>query len=285
MPAKTKPARKAVSATPATAAPTIGELLSLPLDVLSEPEIAMRATMNTEALSELKASMLELGLLDPVKVVAKNGGFEVVDGHRRLVCARELKWAGLPCLVLRGRDEVLEAIKVDSNMMREDVNAAEQAIYYAQLCEKYNLTEEALCALVHKSADYIYDRMRLLKQDLEVFKHLQAGTISFAVARELNKCTDESMRRFYLDSAIRSGCASRVVADWIAQWRVTANATAQVQNQPAQPVEPQAIQPWFDHCELCGGDKDPGNLISIRIHKWEWEQLCKAYRESPGGAA
>jgi ParB family chromosome partitioning protein len=243
----------------------------------------MRATMNDEKLAELKESMNDLGLLDPLKVTPKDGGFEVIDGHRRLLVARELKWAGLPCLVLRNRDEVLEAIKIDCNMVREDVNAAEQAVYYQQLLDKYHLDEDSLCKLVHKGADYIADRLRLLRGDGRVFDALAANRISFAVARELNKCTDENMRRYYLDSAIRSGCASRVVTEWIANWRATAGLSSgpvtQIDTTPAT----NPIEVYHDCCALCGGDRDPLNLVTVRMHKWEWEQLSKAWEISAKG--
>ena len=266
-----------------TAAYATGDMHILPIDVLIEPEVAMRASMNDEKFAELKSSMSDIGLQYPLKVVPRKDGYEVVDGHRRLLAARELGWLGLPCLVVTGQDAVLEAIKIDSNMVREDVNAAEQAVYYQQLCDKYTLTEEALCKLVHKSPDYIYDRIRLLKGDAKIFEALRVGQVSFAVARELNKCTDESMRRFYLDSAIRSGCASRVVSEWIANWRLTqGTSTGSPSAEVTQPVA-QPLEVYHDHCHLCGGDRDPVNLITIRVHKWEWEAFLKEWEKSVKG--
>lgn len=262
----------------------VGELRVIPIDLLLEPEIPMRGSMDDASFHELKQSMQEIGLLYPLIVFAKNGAFEVVDGHRRLLAARELNYVGLPCLIFTGEAQAREAAKLHTMVIREAVNAAEEAVFLQQLIEKYKLDEEGICKMMHRSPDYIGDRLRLLRQDPMVFEALRGKQISFATARELNKCDDETMRRYYLDAAIRSGCASRVVTEWIQNWRtgrVTQDTTSQA---VAQPANPAPAEIYWDHCELCGGDRDPGNLITIRVHKWEWEQFMREWEKSAKGA-
>lgn len=159
------------------------------------------------------------------------------------------------------------------------MNPAEEAVFIAQLIDKRHLDEAGICKLLHRTPNYIADRLRLLRNDMKVFEALRAGQINYATARELNKCTDETMRRYFLDSAIRSGCASRIVTQWIVDWQ---NAHATTDPTPAVPVdagpEPAAEVHW-DACAMCGGDKDPYNLISVRVHKWEWEAFLREWRK------
>jgi ParB family chromosome partitioning protein len=260
-----------------------GELRLIPLDCLVEPETAMRGTMDTDGLRDLKESMSELGLLYPLIVFQRESVCEVVDGHRRLLCARELRWTGVPCLIFSGPDEAREAAKLHANDIREAVNPAEEAVFIAQLIDKYQLDEAGICKMMHRSPDYIGDRLRLLRGDELVFHALRTGAINFAVARELNKCEDESMRRFYLDSAIRAGCASRVVAEWIHNWRLTRATVTPAEPSPTSPPGATNAEVYWDHCELCGGDRDPGNLISIRLHRWEWEAFLREWEKSAKG--
>ena len=261
-----------------------GAIQQIPLDLLAEPEIPMRGSMDEASFLELKESMLQLGLLYPLIVFAKDGGYEVVDGHRRLLAARELKYLSLPCLIFRGEETAREAAKLHTMIVREALNTAEEAVYIVQLIDKYKLDEEGICKMMHRSPDYIGDRLRLLRQDKTIFTALRNKQISFATARELNKCEDENMRRYYLDAAIRSGCASRVVTEWIQNWRLgraTVDANPQV---TAAPTPAPAGEVYWDHCELCGGDRDPGNLITIRVHKWEWEAFMREWERTAKGA-
>lgn len=79
-----------------------GQVHNLAVDSISEPETAMRASMNQDDFQWLKDSMLDIGLLYPLLVFPKNGGYEVADGHRRLLAARDLGWVKIACLIFEG---------------------------------------------------------------------------------------------------------------------------------------------------------------------------------------
>jgi ParB/RepB/Spo0J family partition protein len=263
--------------------PGASELRIIPLDLLIEPETAMRATMDEAKLGELRESMHELGLLYPLIAFPKESGFEVVDGHRRLLCARALKWVGVPVLIFAGAAEAREAAKLHANEIREAINPAEEAVFIAQLIDKYRLTEEGVCRMMHRNPDYIGDRLRLLRQDPQVFDALRRGDINFGVARELNKCEDEGMRRYFLDCAIRNGGPVRVVIEWIQNWRASQAVMGPTPAAPAGGAPTQPLEVYHDHCYLCGGDRDPGNLISIRVHRWEWEAFLHEWEKTAKG--
>lgn len=70
------------------------------------------------------------GILEPLAVVrTKTGAFELVSGHRRLVCARELGLKAVPCVVRKFASEIekhcaiveynLHRVKTFSQVMRE----------------------------------------------------------------------------------------------------------------------------------------------------------------------
>lgn len=247
----------------------------LPMDKILEPELPARESMDERKLEDLKESMAELGLLSPILVVMQEGLYEIVAGHRRYLAARGLGWKAIPAILYDDADAAKEAAMLHENVVREDLNPAEEAVFIAQLIDKYNLDEEGICKMMRKRPDYIADRLRLLREDPQVFQALRTGRINFAVARELNKFDDETMRRYYLDAAIRSGCASRVVTQWLNEWRanrVTVNTEAEPTPAASAPVNP---EPYKFACEFCGGDKDPYNLVTIQVHRWELEEIHK----------
>lgn len=250
-------------------------LLKIAMDQVLEPELPAREGMDEGKLEELKESMAAMGLLSPILVCEREGVYEIVAGHRRYLAARALGWKEIQAILFDNPAAAKEAAMLHENVVREDLNPGEEAIFIAQLIDKYNLDEAGICKMMCKGANYIADRLRLLRGDPEVLLALRQGKITFASARELNKFDDEVMRRYYLDAAIRSGCASRVVTDWLNQWRASKVTVAEQPPVAAAANESAAIEPYRMHCEFCGGDKDPYNLVNINVHRWELEEIKK----------
>lgn len=277
------------------------ELRSIPIAQIDEPPLPMRASMDDAKLAELAESIREVGLQQPITVIDRRppcecdtGGirehdnscasrdlvrYEIVTGHRRFIAHQMLNRQEVLCIV-RQPDEVQQiAAMIAENFCREDVNAADEAIWMAQLVEMHNFTEEDLIKATRRSADYIGDRFRLLRGDPQVFAAVQAGKISHSTARELNKFKDDTMRPYFLDLAIRGGTPSRIVRRWIDD-HILQSAPQQA-NAPVATPAPE-VQPVIVHvpeCVLCGGNKDPYNLVNVTIHKWELDLILKANRE------
>jgi|SRR5215471_1445440 len=261
------------------------ELKHIPLHEIDEPPLPMRAKMDDEGLTRLMNSIVNLGQHTPAHVKLANGRYEIITGHRRYVALQRLGRERMMCLVYGPEENADEALMVSENEDREAVNAAEQALFYAQLLDKHNLDEAGLCARVKRPADYIADRLRLLRKDSEVFTAVLEEKINFSVARELNRCDDEMHRRSFLDQAIRSGTSARVVKTWVDQWRSFANPAQQPTSQPTEQAPAPAAVPYHFGCDVCGGDRDPYNLITINVHKWEWEQMKAAWEAVNRGGA
>lgn len=245
----------------------------VPLELIDEPSLPMREKMSREAMDELKASLALVGQLVPVILVKRGERFELLDGHRRYIAARELGWKELEAKFRTADTETEEATKVHANLMREGVNPAEEAIYYDQLLKRDGLDLDGLCRLVGRSPDYISGRYGLLRGDPAVFERLRDGTITLGVARALNRCEDASFRASFLDQAIRSGTSARVVEGWIQEWRGWQKPTATTPQSPPEPGGDSGVVPYHRECALCGGDKDQFNLEEVTLHRWEWAML------------
>jgi ParB family chromosome partitioning protein len=251
------------------------ETRHISLAEIDPPELAMRQEMDDIKLTELRESMADLGLIHPLCVVARDGRYVVEDGHRRYVCACDLGWPTIRCEVYTPEEIASGAVMVAANRMREDPSAAEEALLYEKHRALYGLDEAGLCNRFHVTPNYLGERFRLLRCDPQVFDAVLKRRISFAVARELNKCEDETHRRYLLDIAVRTEYSSRVIADMVRQWRKEAAPQA-VPGSPSPQVEQPAPPPAYrPECCLCGGYLDPWRLISVMIH----EDELKALRE------
>ncbi|MFK7743707.1 MAG: ParB N-terminal domain-containing protein [Roseobacter sp.] len=105
-------------------------------DILTTKLIRDRAGDRDPELAELKASIVAVGLSNPIHVEEVEGGFELIQGFRRLSAYRELlaetgdtTYARIPAtLQARGAQvEVLYRRMVDENLVRRDISFAEMA--------------------------------------------------------------------------------------------------------------------------------------------------------------
>jgi ParB family chromosome partitioning protein len=258
----------------------VAELRNLSLGLINPPPIPIREAMNEEALAELAESMRTLGLLQPILVVPDGQRFEIEAGHRRYLAAQQLGWTTIQALVFDAGEIAREAVKLHENIFREDITAAEEAIFYAELLQKYNLDEDGLCRMVRQKPDYVADRLRLLRGDELVFDALRKRQIKFSVARELNKFADPALRRYYLDVCIKSQYPARQVTIWLEQ----AKRQNAIQTKPAETTAEPAVEPVGEtngyRCFMCGGDKDPWNLENVAIHRWEKDEILRLMRQA-----
>lgn len=112
----------------------------IPLDRISTSKLIRdRSKMRADPeLAELKASILDVGLSNPIRVEADgNGGIELIQGFRRLSAYRALlaetddaKWDRIPAVVLAEGENApaLYRQMVDENLVRKDLSFAEMAM-------------------------------------------------------------------------------------------------------------------------------------------------------------
>lgn len=256
------------------------QLRLVPLEQIMEPSAPIRQAMDRAAMDELCESMTAVGLLQPIGIFPVGRKFEIAFGHRRFVAACRLRWSEIRALVFTSKEFAARAALMDENFIREDVSTADEALFFAKLLEDKELSEESLCKMVRRSPAYIADRLMLLRRCPKVFAALQARLINFGVARELNKVTEDSHRAHLLDCAVRGGATHALVSSWVADWKAQ-QKVAQLPA-PAQESTPVDLPPVENPnaCKLCGGFKDPYNIIFVPIHRHEWDALMRVWEET-----
>lgn len=248
------------------------EFKELPLGLIDDPELPSRSQMDEQKLDELAADIREHGLQQPMIVARVGDRFEVIAGHRRrLACGR----AGLvaaPCSIYPTKDAALLAVQFGENYFREDLNAADEAAWFHDLLEgRCGGDVDALCAALHRKRSYVEGRLLLFSGDPIVFDALKDGKIQIGLAHELNKVTDERMRRYYLDAAVRGGATVAVVAGWVMDWK-NQERDRSGEPAPAAPAAAPSAVPQLDYfrCACCGKNDNVHLMTPINVH-----QHCK----------
>ncbi|WP_306370343.1 ParB/RepB/Spo0J family partition protein [Nocardiopsis sp. CC223A] len=196
------------------AAPTVSE--SVPESVNGEPaprvpvaipdgtylkEIALtdirpnpqqpRKHFDDEALEELRDSIVEVGVLQPVVVRELPPGeshpYELIMGERRFRASGLAERKVIPALVRRTKDEELLREALLENLQRQQLNPLEEAAAYRQMLEDFGTTQEELAQRVGKSRSHVANTLALLQLPAALHNRVAAGVISAGHARALRR--------------------------------------------------------------------------------------------------
>lgn len=144
-----------------------------------------RKHFDDEALAELKESVLQHGILQPLIVRKSLKGYDIVAGERRF---RAAKLAGLdtvPAIVRELSEALMREIALLENLQREDLSPLEEAQAYDSLLKHLDLTQEQLAKRLGKSRPHIANHLRLLTLPENIQQLIAEGTLSMGHGRTL----------------------------------------------------------------------------------------------------
>lgn len=144
-----------------------------------------RKVFQQEAIDELKQSILEHGILQPIIVRKSIKGYEIVVGERRYRAAKEAKLETVPVVVRELNEQQMMELSVLENLQREDLTPIEEAAAYQMLMQKLELTQEQLANRLGKSRPHIANLIRLLSLPQKIQELISSGEISMGHGRAL----------------------------------------------------------------------------------------------------
>jgi ParB family transcriptional regulator, chromosome partitioning protein len=144
-----------------------------------------RKTFQQETINELKESILEHGILQPLVVRKSIRGFEIVVGERRFRAAKEAKLETVPAVVRTLTEQQMMELAVLENLQREDLNPIEEGLAYQMLMEKLKLTQEEVAKRLGKSRPHVANHVRLLSLPPKIQELISTGKISMGHGRAL----------------------------------------------------------------------------------------------------
>lgn len=144
-----------------------------------------RKVFDKEAIEELKQSIIEHGILQPIIVRKSIKGYEIVVGERRFRAAKEAKLETVPVVVRELNEQQMMELAVLENLQREDLSPIEEGTAYQLLMEKLKLTQEELAKRLGKSRPHIANHIRLLSLPPKIQVLITEGKISMGHGRAL----------------------------------------------------------------------------------------------------
>ncbi|MCI0547185.1 MAG: ParB/RepB/Spo0J family partition protein [Candidatus Rokubacteria bacterium] len=227
----------------------LGSLLSKPAAPEGPQELALerirpnpqqpRTTFDPAGLDELRRSLREHGVLQPIVVRPRDDGYEIVAGERRWRAARLAGLATIPALVREGVTdaEMLELALVE-NVQRNDLDPIEKARAFRALQTRLGLSQEAVAEKVGLQRATVANLLRLLELPAPAQEAVSRGLVSMGHARALLGLAGEPAQLRLLERIAREGLSVRRVEELV-------RAAAQSPEPPAPAAGgPEPEPPW-----------------------------------------
>jgi len=136
------------------------QVLYLDVDIITTNPCQLRKFYNEADLASLSASVKKHGVLEPVRVVKRDEGYELVFGHRRLLAARMAGIEKILAALQLSDDDQLELAVVE-NTQRQDLSPLDEAAAFQLLSGEKNYTLKDLSAVTGKSMSSLSETKKL----------------------------------------------------------------------------------------------------------------------------
>lgn len=226
-----------VPTSPATPAAPAGEVIrQIPVDRVRPNPHQPRKTFDSAALEELKASILEHGVLVPILVRELPDGYELIAGERRWRASAAAQRATVPAIVRPSTDRESLEVAIIENLQREDLNPLEEAAGIAQLIEAHDFTQEQVAQRLGKSRPAVTNTLRLLTLPEAIKALLADGRLTAGHARTI-LAAPEGARLELAQRVANDGMSVRALE------RIVAALVAPPVEKPSAPVPDRGLSP------------------------------------------
>jgi ParB family chromosome partitioning protein len=216
---------------------SVGVIAKIEIGKIKPNPYQPRETFDRTALEELKQSIIEKGVIQPITVRRLPGGmYELISGERRVRASTEAGLTHIPAYIIEveSEKELLELSLIE-NIQREKLNPIEIAKAYQRLIEELGYTQEEIAKKIGKDRTTVANFIRLLKLPEQIQESLKRGEITMGHARALINLPSRKLQVEIWNKIVKQGWSVRkvekIVRDLskgkIAEEKTTKKKTAQ----------------------------------------------------------
>lgn len=170
----------------------VGSISEIALSSIETNPFNPRTNFEKEGLFDLRASIMEHGIIQPLTVRKMgNDKYQLISGERRYRASQLAGLEKVPVYIRIANDQNMLELALVENIQREDLNAIEIALSYERLLSECELTQDQLSEKISKSRSNIANYIRLLKLPAEIQLGLKNRLITMGHARALLSLSSE----------------------------------------------------------------------------------------------
>ena len=243
-----------------------------------------RRVFDPAGLGELRDSIKNHGVLQPIIVRQVADGYQLVSGERRWRASRLAGLDAIPAIVRpEVSDQDMLELALVENVQRRDLNPIERGRAFRELMEALGSTQQEVADKVGLKRSSVANLLRILELPEAVQALIGDGSLGMGHGRALLGLQDPAVMEELAKRAATQGLSVREVE------RLVRDLVAKAQ-QPEEPPKPQVVEPdmvpWAKAMEdsmreslgtrvqLKNGPKYRGQIV---IHYYNREDLERVY--------
>ena len=198
-------------------------LVMLPVTQIKPGRYQPRQHIDEQTLEELKQSIKDRGIIQPVVVrPISHGVYELVAGERRWRAAQGLGLQEVPAIVRALSDQEALEYSLIENLQRYNLNSIEEAAGFARLMDEFSYTHEQLAQRLGKDRTTVINTLRLLKLPKEIQAAIRETKITQSHAKALLGAANPEEQLALFRQVIAEGMSVRRLESLVAGGRTEA---------------------------------------------------------------
>lgn len=242
-----------------------------------------RREFDPAGLEELRDSIRNHGILQPIVLRKVETGYQLISGERRWRAARLAGLVAIPAIVRpEVDDKVMLELALVENVQRRDLNPIERARAFKDMMDSLDATQQVVADKVGLKRSSVANLLRLLELPDSVQSMVSRGAITMGHGRALLPLGDPAKMESLAKEVEAKGLSVREVERLV---RSLAEETPASEPPTPKVVEP-VLVPWAKSMEerirevlgtrvqLKNGPKYRGQIV---IHYYNREDLERIY--------
>lgn len=237
----------------------VSDLRNIKLDEITTDPDQPRRKFDDKSLEELAESIRLHGILQPIVVTPRAGGYQIVAGERRYRAARMAGLDRIPALVRTVSGQHKLELSLIENLQRRNLNAIETATAYLKLRDQFNMTLSQIGERMGgRSISAISNTLQLLRLSDALKQAVVDGKISEGQARPLIN-VDPGLAEDILPTIIAESWSARRIEQFVVQVK-----KGEVQTKKTNKSSAASTQPYAS--ELAQFEKRFASQVAIRTN-------------------
>ncbi|MBC7286463.1 MAG: ParB/RepB/Spo0J family partition protein [Armatimonadetes bacterium] len=195
------------------------DVVDLPTSALEPNPLQPRRSFDPETMAELRSSIAQHGILEPLVVrPLAPGRYQIVIGERRWRCAQEVGLATVPAIIRRLSDEEAFRFSLVENLQRSNLSPIEEARAYRYMLDQGMAeNQQQVAEMLGIAPQRVSEKLRLLDLPAEIQERVAgredadpaSGTISERHARALLRLPDHRLQLEAFEQIVTRRLATR----------------------------------------------------------------------------
>lgn len=146
-----------------------------------------RKVFDADKLEELAMSIRHYGVLEPIVVTPRNGGYMIIAGERRWRASNLAGLTAIPAKMIEANDALVEELALLENIQRQDLNAIEEAAAFKSLLDRGWSKEDIAEKMGFKQVWRVDERLSLLNLADDIKPLVLTGKVTNSQAFEMSR--------------------------------------------------------------------------------------------------